>query len=230
MPDETENQQPAPKKSGRKILMIILGVAAIAIPLIMFGVIFAVFYNPSGTWNKPTGNSTVAGGTVNVGPDCNAVTLKEATTYVPGKGGIEGGVNDARGVVVHKLEDYLNGKYSSAKEGNYAGLAANLETLKGSTNTYKYGTKAYIPDLEKKAGVAAKLNGKGIEFRIVDTGAFSEFGNNPFHFDIATSDSSYINSTNGDLGDLNVSGATIYVGNGCTRDNFASPLPSLSGS
>lgn len=142
---------------------------------------------------------------------CKKFDMRLATTYVPGGGGIEGGVNDVSGNhKVHTLEEYLNGQYANSADGNYATLASDINR---SGSVFQYGDTAYVPALEAKVG-------KPVTFRITDTGAASLFhDNNGYqHIDVAASDKAYINGGGGDLGNLGISGPFVmYVGTGCNQ-------------
>lgn len=90
----------------------------------------------------------------------------KATSYYPADDPIEGGFVDKKGKPLYTLQDYLDGK------APYVSVAMDKE------NSFAYGAKLRIPELEKKYG-------RQIEFRVVDTGqAF--FGKGKSRIDICT--------------------------------------------
>jgi hypothetical protein len=193
------------------IFLLVFSVAALAMDLSKFSydggeTLGSEGYNGNGTY----GNGSPSGDYAE-GPDCKKIDMRLATTYVPGGGGVEGGVNDASGNhKVHTLEEYLNGDYQNSPEGNYSTLAGDINR---SGSMFKYGDQAYVPAIEQKIG-------KPIAFRITDTGAASLFhDNNGYqHIDIGVSDRVYINGGSGDLGSLGINGSFVmYVGAGCDQ-------------
>ncbi len=73
-----------------------------------------------------------------------------ATAYYPASTRLEGGHTDRIGKKLHTLQDYLDGRV------NTVSVAMDATAL-------PYGAKVCIPELNE-------LYGKGIDFRVVDTG------------------------------------------------------------
>ncbi|GEM_PF-2025514 len=206
------------KKSGSRaplILAVIVG--GLLLLILTLAVSFGAFIRFGPDWNKPTGtfNGALAGNVI-VGPDCRVVKMKRSTVYSRSE---EGGINDVRSKQIHYLEDYLAGKVS-----DYAGLSSDLHAE--NTHKYTYGTKAYIPAIEK-----SYAEGREIVFQIVDTG--SNFGgaviDDPgkrakgyrpesrgdagyLYVDIAVRDDRLLNDPR-----LNLENFDMFVGNGCSR-------------
>jgi hypothetical protein len=105
----------------------------------------------------------------------------KATSYYPANDPIEGGFKDMRGKPLYTLQDYLEGK------------APYVSVAMDNKNSFAYGTKLRIPELEKKYG-------KKIEFRVVDTGG-DFYGKGTSRIDICTRNekTSLDSSVNGNL-------------------------------
>lgn len=227
MAEEIEAQQSTPQKKSHKIWMIVAAVFAIALPITIFGAIFGAFYNPSGTWNKPTAslNASTGAGAVIVGTNCTKYDNVKLTGYWPATQEVhddydrthdksvgsthkmEGGINDRKGRLLQNLNDYLKNKYTGSENGNYASIAADF----GKNTPFTDKELVYIPSVEigvLSAGWVDQLT--GIVFRITDTGsAFTGEGAGKMDIAVNSMDFttlSFVNAT-----------TTVYAGNGCTR-------------
>jgi 3D (Asp-Asp-Asp) domain-containing protein len=104
-----------------------------------------------GVQQPPVNTQPASGGQPLPGTDGKPGYKAKATSYYPANDPVEGGYNDMRGKPLHTLQDFLDGK------------APYVSVAMDNKNSFPYGTKLRIPELEKKYG-------KQIEFRVVDTG------------------------------------------------------------
>lgn len=119
-------------------------------------------------------NMTTAAGAQPIAPSAQTLPSTDgkpsyrakATGYYPADDPIEGGFKDMRGKPLYTLQDYLEGK------------APYVSVAMDNKNSFPYGTKLRIPELEKKYG-------RKIEFRVVDTGG-AFYGKGKSRIDICT--------------------------------------------